>query len=93
MKSSAQYLISVVLGVVCLVLSVSAIVSGKANTRLQQELQAQQIEINKGMQSQQVATNLLRDIGPAATKNSKLKDLLTRNGFTLTEDAPSSQNR
>ncbi len=78
------------LALLCVILSIWVIFSGKTNQRLQAELQAQQIEINKGTQSQQVATNLLRDIGNAATKNSKLKDLLTKNGFTLTENPTTS---
>ena len=66
------------------------ILSTRANQKLQAELQTQQIEINKGTVSQQVGGNLLRDIANAATQNEKLRDLLKRNGFTLTENpAPS----
>ena len=85
-----QFITTSLLGLLCLVLSIATIRSGKANQKLQADLQAQQIEINKGTMSQQVGTNLVRDIAVAATKNTKLKDLLARNGFTLTENpAPS----
>ena len=81
-----QFLTTTGLGLVCLVLSIATIVSGRANQNLQAQLQAQQVEINKGTGSQQVGTNLLRDIATAATKNDKLRELLKRNGFTLTEN-------
>ena len=85
-----QFLTTAGLGIICVILSIAVIISGRANQKLQAELQNQQVEINKGTMSQQVGTNLLRDIATAATKNDKLRDLLKRNGFTLTENpAPS----
>ncbi len=85
-----QYLTVSALGALSLILSISLIISGESNRSLQAGLQAQQSEINKGSMSQQVATNLLRDIAGAATKDDKLKELLTRNGFTLTENPTAS---
>jgi hypothetical protein len=81
-----QFMTTVMLAGLCLLLSVASIISGKANQNLQAQVQAQQIEINKGTTSQQIGGNIVRDIASAATKNSKLRDLLTRQGFTLTEN-------
>ena len=85
-----EFLTSLVLGILCLGLSIGAIATGRANQRLQVELQAQQAEINKGAVSQQVGTNLVRDIAVAATANERLRELLARNGFTLTVNASPS---
>jgi hypothetical protein len=85
-----QFVFAVILGTICIGLSAAVIVSGKANQDLQLELQAQQIEINKGIHSQQIATNLVRDIAAAAEKNQKLRDLLIREGFTLERNASAS---
>ena len=87
MEHKWQLLTATVLAFVCVALSVSAVISGKANQNLQAEVQAQQTEINKGTMGQQIGTNLLRDIAVAAAKDNQLRDLLTRNGFTLTENA------
>ena len=79
-----QFVLTTILALICVGLSVAAIISARTNQKLQAEIQAQQIEINRGTQSQQIGSNLVRDIAVAATKNDKLKDLLARNGFTLT---------
>jgi hypothetical protein len=81
-----QFALTTLLGLICIGLSVAVIISGRSNQTLQTEIQAQQIEINRGTQSQQIASNLLRDIAVTATKDDKLKDLLTRNGFTLSQN-------
>ena len=92
--SRLQFLITSILGLVCLLLSVIVIIYGRSNQKLQAQVQAQQVEINKGIQSQQIGANLVRDIAVAATKNEKLKDLLARNGFTLNANAtPSASPR
>jgi hypothetical protein len=85
-----QYVLAVVLGAICVGLSAAVIVSSKSNEDLQAELQAQQIEINKGIHSQQIGTNLVREIAVAAEKNQKLRDLLMRHGFTLETKATAS---
>jgi signal transduction histidine kinase len=79
-----QFFLASLLGIACLGLTVAVIFSARTNQKIQADLQAQQIEINKGTQSQQIGTNLLRDIAVVAGKNDKLKELLARNGFSLT---------
>ena len=83
--SRFQFVLASILGAICIILAVAVIVAGRSNQSLQAQLQAQQIEITKGTQSQQIGSNLVRDIAVAAAKNQKLKDLLIRNGFTLNE--------
>lgn len=85
-----QYVVGIILGLITVGLSAALIVSSKTNQDLQAQLQAQQIEINKGIQSQQIATNLVRDIAAGAGKNEKLRDLLMRHGFTFKENASPS---
>ncbi len=60
-----QFFIVLGLALVCLGLSVAAVISGRANQKLQAELQTQQAEINRGNLSQQVGTSLVRDIAVA----------------------------
>jgi hypothetical protein len=78
------------MGILCLLLSIATIVSGHSNRGLQAQLQAQQEEINRGNVSQQVGTNILRDMANSGANNQAMKDVLTKNGYTLTpaEGAP-----
>jgi cell division protein YceG involved in septum cleavage len=78
-----QFYIGVALGVACLVLSIASVAMGQFNQRLQTEAQTQQMEINKGNTSQQIGTNLLREMGQSAVKNEKMKAVLSRNGFNV----------
>jgi len=61
---------------------------------IQTEVQKRQDEINRGGQSQQIGTNLLKDIATTAldnkgnVKNQKLKDLLEKNGITIKVNQP-----
>jgi hypothetical protein len=97
-----QFIITLILASICLVLSILVLLQGesgislqgavsKQQIELQTEVQKRQDEINRGTQSQQIGTNLLKDIAAAsidpntgATKNEKLKELLTKNGITVT---------
>ena len=63
------------------------------NQTLQGELQQQQLEISRGNLSQQVGTGLVREIASKASTNAALKDLLTRNGFVLNENAVPPQGQ
>jgi cell division protein YceG involved in septum cleavage len=78
-----QYYVSLALSAVALLLTITLIVTGKTNQDIQQELQKQQFEINKGQVSQQIGTALLRDMAVASVDNAKIKDLLAKNGFTV----------
>lgn len=81
-----QYYVSLALSAVALLLTITLIVTGKTNQDIQQELQKQQLEINKGQVSQQIGTALLRDMAVASVSNSKIKDLLAKHGFTVSQN-------
>lgn len=100
MKPS-EFLVTLALASICLVLSIAVIWQGQSSISLnasvqsriaeiQSQAQQRQLEINRGAQSQQIGTNILRDIAAAtynangSVKNEKLKDLLTRNGISVT---------
>lgn len=72
----------------CVVLSIGTVISGKSNQKLQTELQQQQADINRGSLSQQVGQSLLRDMAVSASKDDKMKDVLAKNGYTLTQNSP-----
>ncbi len=83
--SRGQHLIVLLLSAACLILAVAALATARSNQDLQTELQAQQTEINKGVLSQQIGTNLIRDIAGSAIQNENLRALLARHGFTIQE--------
>jgi len=78
-----QFYITLALGALCLVLSLTAIVLGKSNNNLQQQQQSQQAEINRGNMSIQIGQNMLRDMAELSLKNDKIKQVLARNGYTV----------
>jgi hypothetical protein len=82
-----QFVIALVLGFTCAGLSAFGIMTGLTNQGLQAQLQQQQLEISRGNLTQQVGTNLVREIASKASSDAALKDLLTRNGFVLNENA------
>jgi len=90
------YYISVAAAALCLVLSIVLFAVGSSNQTLQNDVQAQQVElqkqqeeINKGQAiSQKVGPELLRDMAVASTKNEKMKQLLAKNGYTVNVATP-----
>jgi membrane protein insertase Oxa1/YidC/SpoIIIJ len=76
-----QFLFLLVLGVACVCLTLVSIVFARQNQKLQAEVQAQQVIINKGALSQQIGANLLREMAAAAQSDDKMKQLLQENGY------------
>jgi type II secretory pathway pseudopilin PulG len=94
-----QFYIAVALSAVCLLLAVVLIALGqssqsaqldlqKRQNEVQIEVQQRQAEVNKGEVSQRVGTAILQDMASVALKNSKIKDVLAKNGYNVTA-APS----
>ncbi len=83
MMKPIQFYILIGLGAGCLILSIVGIALANSNQKLQAELQSQQVEINRGNASQQVGSNIIRDIASVAGSSQALRDVLTRAGFTL----------
>jgi hypothetical protein len=88
-----QFVIALVLGFTCAGLTAFCIMTGLANQSLQAELQQQQLEISRGNLSQQVGTNLVREVASKASSDPALKDMLTRNGFVLNENTAPPQEQ
>jgi uncharacterized membrane protein YvbJ len=78
-----QFYITLAVGTLCLILSITSIVLGKNNNNLQRQVQAQQEEINRGNQSLQIRQNLLKDMAELSLKNEKIKQILSNNGYTV----------
>ena len=78
-----QFLLLLVLGIVCICLSVVAIVFAGENQKLQNEIQVQQATINKGALSQQIGANLLREMATVAQSDERMRNLLKDNGYNV----------
>ena len=78
-----QFLLLMVIAIACLFLSLVTIVFARQNRKLQEALQGQQTIINKGALSQQIGTNLVREMAVAAQTDEKMQQLLRDNGFNL----------
>lgn len=85
-----QFSVLLTLGLVCLCLSLVTIVFARENRKLQQGVQEQQVIINKGNLSQQIGTNLLREMGAVAQTDEKMRALLQENGFSLSTEPAAS---
>jgi alpha-N-acetylglucosamine transferase len=85
MKSIA-YVIVLLLSVVCVVLSVSLVLTFRVNQRVQEGLQANQKLLNSGIlgpQGQQIGNNLLQDMANTATRNGDMRQLLAKHGYQI----------
>jgi predicted Holliday junction resolvase-like endonuclease len=84
-----QFIVAVILSLIPLILTINLIFMGQKNQSLQMQLQAQQEQINTGSRIQQVGLNVLKDIAAASVKDDKLKDVLSKNGYSVTVSSPS----
>ncbi|MEO6871088.1 MAG: hypothetical protein ABI233_02580 [Chthoniobacterales bacterium] len=85
-----QFTILLVVGIACFCLTLVCIVFARQNQKLQAEVQAQQIMINKGTLSKQIGVNLLREMAGAAQTDDKMKQLLRDNGYNLSMNPAAS---
>jgi len=69
------------LSILCLILSVWIIAAGRTNERLQQQLQNQQAEIDRGNAGRQIGSSILRDMIAASATNREMRAVLEKNGF------------
>jgi hypothetical protein len=102
---SVPYIIVLLLSVVCVALSVSLVLTMRANQRVQAGLQANQQLLNNGIlgpQGQQIGNNLLQDMATTATRNADMRQLLAKHGYQIqpatnavpnTRDTPKSSVR
>ncbi len=85
-----QFSVLLTLGIACLCLSLVTIVFARENRKLQESVQAQQASINKGTLSQQIGSNLLREMATVAQTDEKMRALLQENGFSLSANPTAS---
>ena len=81
-----QFFTVLLLAFLCLGLSVALIFTARANQQLQQDLQDRQAKLNSGIlapQAQQIANNVLQDMGRAAVSNEPMRALLVKYGYTV----------
>ena len=81
-----QFFIVLLLGVVCLGLSIATVASARSNQQLQIEAQARQTRINSSLlsqSSQQITTSLLQDMAAVAPRNTGMRDLLAKHGYNI----------
>jgi predicted Holliday junction resolvase-like endonuclease len=81
--------VAVILSLIPLILTINLIFMGQKNQSLQTQLQAQQEQINTGSRIQQVGMSVLKDIAAASVKDDKLKDVLAKNGYSVSVSSPS----
>jgi predicted Holliday junction resolvase-like endonuclease len=84
-----QFIVAVILSLVPLILVINLIFIGQKNQGLQAQLQTQQEEINKGSMTQQIGVNILKEIAAASVKDEKLKEVLNKNGYSVSVNSPS----
>jgi len=85
-----QFIVAVILSLIPLILVINLIFMGQKLQSLQASAQSRQEEINKGSQSQQIGVNLLKEIAQASVKDDRLKDVLTKSGYSVTVNASPS---
>ena len=78
-----QFIVTVILSLVALILVINLIFMGNNNQKLQANLQQEQQEINRGSMSQQIGTKMLQDIAQASLKDEALKDVLAKSGYSV----------
>lgn len=94
-----QFYIVLALGAICLLLGISLVIFGQMNQRtqldfqkrqneIQIEVQSRQAEVQKGATSDRVGGAILQDMAAASLKNSKIKDVLVRNGYSVQPASP-----
>lgn len=87
-----QFVVLLTLGLTCVCLSLVTIVFASENRKLQATVQEQQALINKGALSQQIGTNLLREMATVAQTDDKLRELLQANGYNLSSQPVPTPN-
>jgi len=73
------------MGIACLCLSLVTLVTSNQSRKAQEGLRSQQEFIGKGAISQQIGANLLREMATRAKGDEKMRDLLQKYGFNLSE--------
>ena len=90
--SLRQYFVALMLGLVCIALGIGIVAVSIAQSRVQREINMQQMQLNAGIlgqRGQQVGASILQDLAAVAVGNDRVKRLLGRHGYTV--QAPGEQ--
>jgi hypothetical protein len=80
------YIISIILGVVCIELSITTVIIARNNMSLQNDIQLRQQQLNNSIlnpQSQQIANTVLQDMAGVASTNAPMRALLGKYGYKI----------
>lgn len=92
MKPTEVYITSALAGL-SILLVISLFTLSQANQAITKDIQAQQNIINQGRVGEQVGQAVLRDLAALSIQNEKIRQLLSDNGFTVTQNpAPANGN-
>lgn len=93
---SWQFFVALLLGVVCVALSVATVATARSNQLLQREIQNRQNRLSAGIlgpQSQQITTSLLQDMAALAVRSAGLRNLLAKHGYNISvPEKPAATN-
>lgn len=81
-----SFIIVLLLGILCVVLSVALVFTARANQRLQAGVQAKQQLLNNGIlgpQGQQIGNSLLQDMASASARSPGMRKLLEKHGYQV----------
>ena len=95
----SQSKIALFLGALCLILAIITVALGQSSqhtmlsyqqrqNEIQVELQKRQAEVQKGAVSDRVGGAILQDMAAASVKNTKIKDVLAKNGYNVQVASP-----
>lgn len=76
-------ILNLILAALCFMGMIFLSTSVSKNAKLQQDLQQQQLTINKGEVTQQAATQIVKDMALISLQDKELKALLEKYGFTV----------
>jgi len=82
--SDIKYHILMVMGFVCVVLSIALICIATANQKMQLQIQTQQQYLNQGVlgqQGQQITATIIQEMDNAAASNANIRTILEQYGY------------
>jgi hypothetical protein len=82
-----QYNVAMTIGALSLLLALFIIIFAQINRSKGRLVMERQVMINRGNMSEQIGRNLLMDMGQVALRNPKMKELLSRNGYTVNQNS------
>ena len=76
-----QYLLTLILSGVCLIMAVSTVLTYQSARRVQADIQRQQVAIDHVRSGQQVVSAIVQDLVRASANNANIKSFLDSHGL------------